>query len=447
MSIEGSPRPWMQDVREADWSPDGTTLAIVHSVGTKDRLEYPIGTPLYETAGYISDPRVSPDGARVAFMDHQARFDDRGWVKVVDRSGKVTTLAGEFWGEEGLAWSRDGLTVYFAANDRQPDDEAQAGDITYQVRSATLASPGTSMSVLTTPGDFNLYDIAADGRWLATREDIRLGVGARVAGETSDRDLSWLNQNWGASISRDGTRFLFSDGTAGANYSVVWRKTDGSPIVRLGEGNVLGWSPDEKWALAHTFAPVQLIVYPMGAGETVRLKRGVIAEYQTALWFPDGKSVLVVGNAAGQPTRAYRQTIPDGEPMPILADGVWPAAIAPDGQTILGVAGDGTWNWYPVDGGASKPALGVSAQDNPTGVNGWSDDGRSFFIRTGNEIPATLDRVDVATGRRTTLRQIGPPDRAGVFTLSVTTVTHDGAQYAYRYQKRLSTMFVVTGGR
>ena len=110
MSIEGSPRPWMEHVREADWSPDGSTLAIVHDLGTKDRLEYPIGTVLYETAGYVSDLRVSPDGTRVAFMDHQARFDDRGWVKVVDTARNVTTLAGEFWGEEGLAWSRDGAT-------------------------------------------------------------------------------------------------------------------------------------------------------------------------------------------------------------------------------------------------------------------------------------------------------------------------------------------------
>ena len=126
MSIDGSPRPWMEGVREADWSPDGSTLAIVHDMGTKDRLEYPIGTVLYETAGYMSDPRVSPDGTRVAFMDHQARFDDRGWVKIVDATGKVTTLAGEFSGEEGLAWSRDGATVFFAANDPQAADESRA---------------------------------------------------------------------------------------------------------------------------------------------------------------------------------------------------------------------------------------------------------------------------------------------------------------------------------
>ena len=60
MSIEGSPRPWMEGVREADWSPDGSTLAIVHDMGSKDRLEYPIGKVLYET------DRLHQRSARVA---------------------------------------------------------------------------------------------------------------------------------------------------------------------------------------------------------------------------------------------------------------------------------------------------------------------------------------------------------------------------------------------
>jgi Tol biopolymer transport system component len=447
MSIEGSPRPWMEGVREADWSPDGSTLAIVHDVGSKDRLEYPIGTVLYETAGYVSDPRVSPDGTRVAFLDHQQRFDDRGWVKVVDAARKVTTLAGEFWGEEGLAWSRDGSTVFFAANDRQASDEGRPGDVSYQVRAVAIGKPGTSASALTSPGDFTIHDIAGDGRWLATREDTRLGVGAHLAGERSDRDLTWLNQNWGPRLSHNGARLLFSDGTTGGNYGVVWRKTDGSPIVRLGEGNVLAWSPDETWALAQIFAPPQLVLYPMGAGEPVRLKRGAIAEYQTALWFPDGKSILIVGNENAKPTRAYRQDIPGGEPTPMLEEGVLPAAIAPDGQTILGVDREQTWRWYPVSRGAPRTALGLTAEDSPSGVVGWSADGKGLFVRSGTDLPARIDRIDVATGRRTLLAEIGPTDRTGLFSFDPYTVSRDGNQYAYRYWKRLSTLFVVTPAR
>ena len=205
MSIEGSPRPWMEDVREADWSPDGATLAIVHDQGSKDLLEYPIGTVLYETAGYVSDPRVSPDGTLVAFMDHQSRFDDRGWVKVVDRGKNVTTLAGEFWGEEGLAWSPDGATRALCRKRSPGRRRRTPGDLSYQIHSVAIAQPGTVVSALTSPGDFTIHDVAADGRWLATREDIRLGVGAHLQGDKADRDLTWLNQSWTPRLSRDGT--------------------------------------------------------------------------------------------------------------------------------------------------------------------------------------------------------------------------------------------------
>jgi len=443
-SIEGSPRPWMEGVREADWSPDGSTLAIVHDMGSRDQLEFPIGTVIYESAGYISDPRVSPDGTRVAFLDHQQRYDDRGWVKVVDTKGKVTTLAGEFWGEEGLAWSRDGATVYFAANDRRASNEARPGDVTYQVHAARIDRPGTSSPALTSPGDFTIHDIAADGRWLATRDDTRLGVGARLAGDTADRDLSWLHQNWGPYLSRDGSRLLFTDGTSGGNYGIVWRKTDHSPIVRLGEGNTFGWSPDERWALAQIFTPPQLVLYPIGPGEPVRLARGMIAEYQGALWFPDGKSLLLTANETGKPTRAYRQELPGGEPKALLDEGVVPAAISPDGRSILGVDSKKTWRWYPVDGGAPRPAPGLTADDRSIAIVGWSEDGKAFFVHSGTGVPSRLERVDVITGRRTLLKEIGPADRTGLFMLDPVTVSRDGAQYAYRYWRRLSTLFVVS---
>src|SRR5436190_22448478 len=39
---------------------------------------------LYETAGWISHPRVAPDGKTVAFIDHPTRGDDAGAVAIVE---------------------------------------------------------------------------------------------------------------------------------------------------------------------------------------------------------------------------------------------------------------------------------------------------------------------------------------------------------------------------
>jgi Tol biopolymer transport system component len=310
-----------------------------------------------------------------------------------------------------------------------------------------LTEPGKNVSALTSPGDFIIHDVASDGRWLTTREDIRLGVGAHLEGDTAERDLTWLNQSWTARLSRDGTRILFGDGTAGKNYGVVWRPTDGSPIVRLGEGTDLDWSPDETWVLAQIFTPPELVLYPMGAGEPIRLQRGAIAEYQTALWFPDGKSLLVVGNEPGKPSRTYRQEIPTGEPKPIFEERVVAVAVTPDGQMVLALDRERKWRWYPVNGGASRLAEGLTPLDRAGSVVGWSADGKELFIRTGSDVPARIDRLDITTGRRTLLAEVGPADRTGLFTFAVNSVTKDARQYAYGYAKRLSTLFVVTPAR
>src|SRR5262249_26217873 len=90
VSAEGgaAPRAILEDVQWADWAPDGESLAVVRDVGPANRLEYPIGTVLYQTTGWISHPRISPRGDLVAFLDHPVRNDDAGTVAVVDREGK-----------------------------------------------------------------------------------------------------------------------------------------------------------------------------------------------------------------------------------------------------------------------------------------------------------------------------------------------------------------------
>ncbi len=63
------------------------SLAVVRFGQDRNHLEYPIGKVLYETDGYISNPRVSPKGDAVAFLDHPFDGDDRGSVMIVDATG------------------------------------------------------------------------------------------------------------------------------------------------------------------------------------------------------------------------------------------------------------------------------------------------------------------------------------------------------------------------
>lgn len=172
MPVDGAPRPWLEHVREADWSPDGSTVAAIHEMGLQDRLEFPPGTTLYTApaGSYLSDPRVSPDGREVAFFEHPTRFDDRGWMKVVDRNGKVRTLTPEHKGEEGLAWLRGGESIVYSA--QAPEYEG------YQPLRVAASGATPPELFLPTLGTAFVLDVAPDGRMLIARTDDRLSVRA-----------------------------------------------------------------------------------------------------------------------------------------------------------------------------------------------------------------------------------------------------------------------------
>jgi len=62
----GAPRAMENRIDFADWSPKGEEMAVVRETDQGTQLEWPVGKPLYRTAGYISEPRISPAGDRIA---------------------------------------------------------------------------------------------------------------------------------------------------------------------------------------------------------------------------------------------------------------------------------------------------------------------------------------------------------------------------------------------
>lgn len=66
----GQMRPQLDGVTVADWSPDGSSLAVLRQVNGRARLEYPIGKVVYEFPEKYPffTMRISPDGKRIAYM-------------------------------------------------------------------------------------------------------------------------------------------------------------------------------------------------------------------------------------------------------------------------------------------------------------------------------------------------------------------------------------------
>ena len=231
----------------------------------------------------------------------------------------------------------------------------------------------------------------------------------------------------------------------GNNYAIGLRRTDGSPVARLGEGLFRDLSPDGRWALAIVpTSPDRLVLYPTGPGEPWRLESGDIQEYNSARWFRDGKRILVCGTDARHASRCYVQDIAGGKPRPVTGDGTRDGFVSPDGSFVLVAGSRGEYQLCPSSGGEPRPVSALAPDDI---VARWTADGRGFLVTCRSEVPARLERVDLATGRRALVRRIAPPDLAGVLEILSITVADDESAYAYSFFQRRSDLFLVQGAR
>jgi len=250
----GSPRQLAENVDWADWSTDGSTLAAVRNVNGKQRLEFPLGHVLYETAGWISHPRISPKADQVAFLDHALYPDDKGVVSIVDLEGHKRIVSASWGSVEGLAWSADGTEVWFSA--------AQAGS-EHHIHAVDLS--GHQRLIFRAPGGVTLQDIASDGRVLVTRDEQRVGMMALSPGATKEKEVSWREWSVPTDISGDGNTVLFDEEgvESGPTYTVAVRDMRGSPPIPLGQGMAGHLSPDGKWATT-IVSNAHLLLLPTG---------------------------------------------------------------------------------------------------------------------------------------------------------------------------------------
>jgi len=256
-------------------------------------------------------------------------------------------------------------------------------------------------AVTGSPGNLIVVDVAPDGRWLAIEMEGFYGIAARPPGGGMDIDLSWLDQNWGCSLSPDGEAVVFTSGFGDVDYTIITRRLDGSPITTLGPGNSRGFSPDGRWVAGSLYSSQEIVLYPTGAGTTRRLEREPIESYDSVDWFPDSRNLLVVGNEPSSRLRSYRQSI-DGD-TPTVAPGLLPSDQ----------------------------------------VTAWSPEGAAVYVHGLGDVPLRLTRVDLTTGERTPSVVIGPEGEAGIVIIRVDErVLDPGLPFCYMYQRRLSVLFL-----
>jgi Tol biopolymer transport system component len=434
----GAPRQIVEDVKFADWSPDGVELAIVRRVDGRDQLEFPIGkilvTPATGEGTGLGFARVSPDGQCVAFVHYRNPGSLIGRVAMVDQSGTVTPLSTEYLNVHGLAWRGDEI-MYTAADERP------------LFRALRAVTPGgASRTITRMPGNTTLWDALPDGRLVTAHTDDRAVMVAQLRRDETDRDLSWLDASWLEDLSLDGRWLLFTEfGQGGGPESAAYlRGTDGSAAVRLGAGRAMALSPDTQWAICFSASlpSPYLDLVPTGAGERRRLQDNGLA-YVGARWLPDGKRIIVAALEPGHQARLFRLEPGPGRPTALTPEGVGAWVVSPDGSTIAARGPGPTIRLYGVDDSASRQVPGLTGGELPVG---WITEGL-LVTRPGD--PASplgeIYRINTKTGRQDIWRNILPRDRAGIMQLLSFRVTPDGQSQAYAWHRALSSLYLADG--
>jgi dipeptidyl aminopeptidase/acylaminoacyl peptidase len=202
-------------------------------------------------------------------------------------------------------------------------------------------------------------------------------------------------------------------------------------------------SPDGKWVAAVAFDRAQstLTLLPTGAGEPKSLTRPGLY-YESVEWFPNGQQVLFTATETGKPHRAYVQDLTGGQPRAITPAGTTGSHVSPDGSSMI-TANAGNYSISPVAGGDARPIRGIERGDRPIK---WAQDGEHIFLRqsAADNTSVRLYRLNVTTGKRDFIKEIGPTDPVGARMMSVA-ITPDGKSYAYSYQRDLGSLYLVKG--
>jgi eukaryotic-like serine/threonine-protein kinase len=432
----GAPRSLEKDVIAADYAPDGKALAVVRHGNRKVQLEYPVGNVLYTTSGYLDYVRVSPSGKQVAFLEHPVYEDDRGWVSVVDAAGNRKLLTKEYGGIQGLAW-RSGGEIWFSAADEATDQRVYGVELS-----------GKAREVLTVPQRTRVMDIATDGRVLLSNEQYRTEITALdpTTGKEK-RGLEWFNGSSIPDISPDGKAIVFMEwgGPAGLLYLVVYRKLDGSAPVALGPGTAAKFSPDGTTVAAAILTrPPQVVLHPIGTGESRRLPAGDIVSLVHVAWFPDGKHLLLTGAAEGQSLRTYVMDLEGGKPQSLGPADFRGTAVAKDGKQIAGRNASGEVVVFDRETQMVRVVPGIGPQDD---FDRWTEDGQALLVSSGTPMAAEMYRVEVATGKRTLLQTVELREKAGSVLKLRPQYSENSKTYVYDTRRILGSLYVAEGLR
>ena len=441
----GAQREW---VSSGVWgacqgSQAGELAAVIGEYAGEIRLEWPLGRVVHKGLDTLRCPRIRGD--LLAFFQEQGDQLEDGNVNLVDRNGKVRTLT-VVRGFTGLAWGPRGDEIWVST---YRDGES---------RLLAVGLSGGTRTLLRHAGRLEIQDVDDTGRVLAALHSYQRQTFGRGRGEAGDRDLGWLDAQATLGLTADGRSALLAPvgEWTGVDGTLYLRPLSGGPAQSLGFGQRQSTiSTDGKWVVTSTLEPAfSIVIIPTGAGMTRRFPIRDFADTDLRVdLLPDGKNALIWGRRQQEAFAFYTLDLDSGSIRRITQPGTSPFAF----QTL--VSPDGTWIAYVHATGQSRDgalpieisrtdgtgARAVLSLPRSEAISGWGPDSSSLMVFDRNKVPADVDLVDLASGRRTRVLTILPADPVGIPGIQGLLMTPDARAYAYNVTRKLSELYLVEG--
>jgi Tol biopolymer transport system component len=435
--VGGEPRKLVDDVAEADWSPDGRKIAffrlreggrIVSQFGIFD-LESGKETILSLGSDLeVYSPRWAPDGGMIAFSGGNINRNSATWrlLQIDAATGKVSGLSSPGNALGGLAWSGNGRDLFYIQSASVMGDISGSGSRVLRLDRRTgrtrpvLWADGLA-AINASTGEVSRCDVLSPGVLVFAQrmrqQNLRETVLRTAAGAPPARLITE-----GSSIDRqptyspDGKQILFSSNRNG-NLDLWVMDVANGALRQITDDRAQDWdpafTPDGQHILWDSDRSGHLEVWIAnadGSGARQVTQDGVDAENPNAT--PDGKWIVYWSGSLHK--RGVWKIHPDGSGAVRLLDADAVATdVSPDGRYVLYVEQNrnnlrNTIHFLEVDSGKTVPfTIAVPYTLSSSGIiwgrARWSPDGRSIYYI--GEDRARLSGVfvqDFAPGRDTT---------------------------------------------
>jgi hypothetical protein len=436
-SVGGTPRALADDAEFADWSSKGELLTV-RFVNGRRTLEFPFGHVLFSAKGWMSNPRFSHSGQRIAFLHHPLTGDDMGEVVVLDRTGATKTVSRRWPTAFGLAWSPDDGEVWFT------------GGQTVRNEIHAVGLSGKERIVYAASSSIELQDISPTGEVLLVDGLDRFDL-SYASRSGSQRLLSFTDANASLGAVSESGQVLFGVAdplTTEEALLAVLRSVDGSPPQVLGHGYPLDLSADGRWALVQSEDETQLTALPTGPGQA-RVFDPQGLNIRSARFLPGNTGFVAVARAPSED--AARLYVVDGEKRtahPLgevrLSTKREALYLSPDATVAAAVTIDNRLALISVADGAPLPVPAELAEMRP---RGWSAQGQLWLGQGGISAPARMHlyKVDLRNGRTLEERTISPPELAGTTHISGVEISRSGEHVAFFYDRNLGRLIIARG--